>query len=108
GLVTLGSGHLRLSALGPAGCRRQPRPRPGGGGTANNDGRFMHQHGRWQDGDEGALTYLIKEAAKQQPFFLIVSLVNPHDVLFYPSSYKDNGYDNRWLLGDIGVPETID
>src|SRR5436190_7320137 len=68
-------------------------PDQAGGGTANDDGRFMHQHGRWQDGDEGALTYLIKEAAKQQPFFLIVSLVNPHDVLFYPSSYKDNGYD---------------
>jgi len=83
-------------------------PDQAGGGTANNDGRFMHQHGRWQDGDEGALKYLIEEAARQQPFFLIISLVNPHDVLFYPSSYKDNGYNNSWLLGDIGVPETID
>src|SRR5439155_13645794 len=83
-------------------------PDQAGGGTANNDGRFMRQHGRWQDGDEGALTYLIEEAARQQPFFLIISLVNPHDVLFYPSNYKDNGYDSSWLLGDIGVPETID
>jgi arylsulfatase A-like enzyme len=33
-------------------------------------------------------------------------LVNPHDVLFYPKSYVDAGYDQTWLTGDIDVPAT--
>jgi choline-sulfatase len=38
---------------------------------------------------------------------MVVSLVNPHDVLFYPSSYVDGGYDNAWLEGEIGLPATV-
>jgi choline-sulfatase len=48
-------------------------------------------------------------AARQQPFFLVVSLVNPHDVLFYPTTYRKAGYlDPAWLRGDIGLPGTVD
>lgn len=78
-----------------------------GGGDPNNDGRFM-------DGDlasppqEGVLQFLRSEQAKQQPFFLIVSLVNPHDVLSYPNLYDapGAGYTDADLQGDIGLPST--
>ncbi|GAB4152864.1 MAG: hypothetical protein Fur0021_18010 [Candidatus Promineifilaceae bacterium] len=79
-----------------------------GGGNIDNDGRFMNDDGDWQDGAEGVLAYLTSAATMQQPFFMIVSLVNPHDVLFYPSTYVAAGYDDSWLAGDIGIPVTVD
>jgi arylsulfatase A-like enzyme len=79
-----------------------------GGGTTDNDGRFMSQQGDVQSGDEGVLQYLTSVAAGQQPFFLVVSLVNPHDVLLYPRNYLKAGYDDSWLEGDIDLPETVD
>jgi len=39
---------------------------------------------------------------------MIVSLVNPRDVLMYPSKYRRAGYDDSWLQGEIGLPATID
>ena len=78
-----------------------------GGGFVDNDGRFMESTGSPEAGDEGVLQYLSSAAAKQQPFFLVISLVNPHDVLFYPSkTFEEAGYDDSWIQGDIGVPET--
>jgi arylsulfatase A-like enzyme len=38
---------------------------------------------------------------------MVISLVNPHDVLFYPKTYKDAGYDDSWLKGDIDLPATV-
>ncbi len=53
------------------------------------------------------LQYLDNHAAAEQPFFMVISLVNPHDVLFYPSkTFNEAGYDRSWLAGDIEVPET--
>jgi choline-sulfatase len=53
------------------------------------------------------LDYLRSPARRQQPFFLVVSLVNPHDVLAYPRTWRAGGYrSNRWLKGDIGLPDT--
>ena len=77
-----------------------------GGGYADNDGRFMNDDGQWQAGEEGALTYLTSEAAAQQPFFMIISLVNPHDVLLYPNTYIDAGYNDSDLAGTIHIPAT--
>ena len=79
-----------------------------GGGSTNNDGRFMNSEGSVDSGDEGVLQYLNSAAPQQQPFFLIISLVNPHDVLEYPKSYVDDGYDDSWLEGEIGLPATVD
>jgi arylsulfatase A-like enzyme len=79
-----------------------------GGGTTNNDGRFMDQQGSPADGTEGVVDFLTDRAASTQPFCLIVSLVNPHDVLFYPNTYVAGGYDDSWLEGDIGLPPTVD
>jgi arylsulfatase A-like enzyme len=78
-----------------------------GGGSAQNDARYMGaQTTNFQDGNEGILQYINSEAAKQAPFFLICSLVNPHDVLAYPKNYEKAGYSDIWLEGDIGVPAT--
>ena len=74
----------------------------------DNDGRFMNDDGDAEAGDEGVLAYLRSVAAQQQPFFLVVSLVNPHDVLFYPKTYIDGGYDDTWLEGEIELPATVD
>jgi choline-sulfatase len=79
-----------------------------GGGSVDNDGRFMNSVGTPAAGTEGALQYLSSVAAQQQPFFIFVSLVNPHDVLFYPKTYASAGYDSAWLQGEIGPPATAD
>ncbi len=86
--------HLGTSDVGRYGFERwNPKdaganqdPSEGGGGTypgANNDERYMTDDGDVRTGEEGALAYLRSAAAKQQPFFLVISLVNPHDVLFF-------------------------
>ena len=77
-----------------------------GGGIYDNDGRFMNSQGTPEDGNEGAVQYLSSTAAQSQPFFMVVSLVNPHDVLFYPKTYTSGGYDQAWLQGEIEVPRT--
>jgi arylsulfatase A-like enzyme len=78
-----------------------------GGGYYDNDGRFINSQGTPAAGTEGALQYLSSVAAQDQPFFMVVSLVNPHDVLFYPKNFTANGYDGSWLLGDVGLPATV-
>jgi arylsulfatase A-like enzyme len=79
-----------------------------GGGSYDNDGRFMNSQGTASAGTEGAVQYLDTAAAQSQPFFMVVSLVNPHDVLFYPKHYASDGYDNTWLQGEIEPPATAD
>lgn len=78
-----------------------------GGGQANHDARYMHDDGDWRAGREGAIDFLKSVAASQQPFCLIVSLVNPHDVLFYPTALEAAGYDDSWLAGEIDLPPTL-
>jgi len=78
-----------------------------GGGSYDNDGRFMNSQGTADAGTEGAVQYLSSTAAQSQPFFMVVSLVNPHDVLFYPKTYTSGGYDSSWLSGEIEPPATV-
>lgn len=74
-----------------------------GGGYANHDANYIQQ----------ALDFLEqykkdKAAGKPvKPFYLVVSLVNPHDVLSFPDTYKLGGYDETWLEGSIGLPATV-
>jgi choline-sulfatase len=78
-----------------------------GGGFVDNDGRFMESVGDPAAGAEGALQYLSSAAAKEQPFFMVISVVNPHDVLFYPNkAFEEAGYDDSWLQGSIRAPAT--
>jgi arylsulfatase A-like enzyme len=79
-----------------------------GGGFADNDGRYVNAQGDAASGGEGVIEYLESTAAQQQPFCLVASLVNPHDVLFYPSNMVDGGYDDSWLQGYIERPPTAD
>ena len=80
-----------------------------GGGAVDNDRRFMSDDGDVAAGMEGVLPYLRSQAAKEQPFFLTVSLVNPHDVLAYPAGFEAFGYEDSWLAGTgIELPATID
>ncbi|MFM8827677.1 MAG: sulfatase-like hydrolase/transferase, partial [Actinomycetota bacterium] len=79
-----------------------------GGGLANNDGRYMTSVGNYQDSSEGVLQFITQVAATMQPFFLVISIVNPHDVLAYPSKHGQAGYSPNWLEGDIGLPATVD
>lgn len=76
-----------------------------GGGNVGNDDRFMYMDGPTEAGLEGVLAYLKKA---RQPFALVVSLVNPHDVLMYPNSFTAAGYEDAWLHGDIELPVSVD
>jgi choline-sulfatase len=80
------------------------------GGVVDNDGRYMDSAGPAAEGEEGVLQYLQTRGQNgERPFFLIVSLVNPHDVLLYPKAYEDGGgYDDSWLQGEIELPDTWD
>jgi choline-sulfatase len=78
-----------------------------GGGLYDNDGRFMNSHGTPDAGTEGAVQYLKSTAPQSQPFLMVVSLVNPHDVLVYPKTYTSAGYDASWLDGEIEPPATV-
>ncbi len=71
-----------------------------GGGTADHDARFT----------DDAIAYLEhkRDNPGGKPFCLVVSLVNPHDVLGYPGNYLDGGYTEADLLGDIELPPTVD
>jgi choline-sulfatase len=44
-----------------------------------------------------------------EPFCLVVSLVNPHDVLGYASSYRQGGYEvSEFRQMGVGLPPTVD
>ncbi|MEB3264550.1 MAG: sulfatase-like hydrolase/transferase [Synechococcus sp.] len=71
-----------------------------GGGNANHDGDYTQQ----------AVDWLTNRAASgsDKPFCLVVSLINPHDVLSYPNTYIEGGYSEDWLQGDIeDLPPTV-
>lgn len=74
-----------------------------GGGYAGHDEHYIEQ----------ALSFVRhwkaeKAAGKHpRPFALVVSLVNPHDVLSYPDTYQAGGYvDSAWTDGKIQLPPT--
>lgn len=75
-----------------------------GGGFADNDGRYI----------DDAIAFLQGRVGKPspRPFCLIVSLVNPHDVLAYPKPDKflGGGYTPDWLTPTdppIALPPTV-
>src|SRR4029077_21098112 len=71
-----------------------------GGGKAGDgegwDEVYTRQVERW-----------LAQADLPEPFCLVVSLVNPHDVLGYPAQYERGGYalEEFRPLG-VGLPET--
>ena len=116
------TGSDPVGMLEPYGWNRWDAPDAGanqaiaqmGGGIANHDGRIMASRGPVEVGDEGVLEFIrnwpaIKAANPNGPqkFCLVISLVNPHDVLAYPRRYAAGGYSTKWLQGDMGLPDTV-
>lgn len=76
-----------------------------GGGYANHDDNYIRQ------AIEFVQQWKAEEAAgkRPRPFALVVSLVNPHDVLSYPDTYLQGGYaDPAWLDGDVDLPASVE
>jgi arylsulfatase A-like enzyme len=67
-----------------------------GGGTADNDGRFVSGPQPDTIPAESAIDYLRRMAgtprALRPPFCLFVSLVNPHDIAYFPNGWDKAGY----------------
>ncbi|MGO1671359.1 MAG: sulfatase-like hydrolase/transferase [Sphingobacterium sp.] len=72
-----------------------------GGGFANHDGDYVQQAIDF-------LKYVREQRAQRnrKPYCLILSLVNPHDVLCYPRGFQ-YGYNENFLKGSIALPETV-
>jgi len=84
-----------------------------GGGKANNDGRYIDgcQPGTQQTPGFGESTLtLLERMAKtpreqRKPFALFVSLVNPHDITFFPDAWQEAGYSPADIAGlDVQMP----
>lgn len=82
-----------------------------GGGTPNNDGRFVNgvtpNSGQTQGWGNSAVDF-INNQPLGSPWCLVVSLVNPHDVLLYPTLMSGTGYPAS-ALNDLGIalPENM-
>lgn len=68
-----------------------------GGGNAGRSGLG------WDEDYIRQVEAFLSAAELPEPFCLIVSLVNPHDVLGYPHSYRAGGFD-RSQFADMGIP----
>src|SRR5260370_17765752 len=69
---------------------------PWGGPDPANDGRYVegtNRRGQTPGFGESVVEFLKNRAPKLgKPFCLFISLVNPHDVYVYPTSWKEAGY----------------
>ena len=77
-----------------------------GGGTADNDGRFTSgvtpgAIGQVQGFGTSVVEFL-QGYDSEKPFCLIVSLVNPHDIEYFPSSWDKAGYRLK-DFEDLGI-----
>jgi choline-sulfatase len=70
-----------------------------GGGTADNDGRYVHGP-LFGEGQESAVEFLQRWQGKDDPFFMVVSLSNPHDVAQFPNNFKEAGYSMANIQGE--------
>lgn len=66
-----------------------------GGGNGKNDNRVVHGEGFLApESQESAIDFIRNNEDCDQPYCLVVSLVNPHDISTYPGGDpKDYGYD---------------
>ena len=64
-------------------------------GPNQNDPRFINEATDWL---EERL-----DSGNEKPYAMVVSLVNPHDVLAYPEYMETFGYSDEWLEGDIDI-----
>ena len=72
-----------------------------GGGNAGTT------HEGWDEDYTRQMERWLAQADLPEPFCLVFSLVNPHDVLGYPSSFVEGGYSEADFRG-LGVPLPAD
>ena len=82
------------------------KPENSGGGYADNDSRFIYEATNWLDSRFSS--------GNDRPFAMVVSLVNPHDVLSYPKVWGEGdpdkyfGYEENMIKGSIDIlPPTV-
>lgn len=70
-----------------------------GGGRADHDGRYLEQ----------SLRFLQERARDggERPFCLVISLINPHDVLGFPRTWEED-YEPADLEGPVELPPSAD
>ncbi|HEX4211321.1 MAG TPA: sulfatase-like hydrolase/transferase, partial [Candidatus Binataceae bacterium] len=79
-----------------------------GGAKADNDGRYINgpnpsRSDQTPGFGESTVEFLKNRAPKLgKPFCLFISLVNPHDVYVYPSTWKEAGYEREAFDG-LGI-----
>jgi len=79
------------------------KPENFGGGFANHDETYIQQ----------GIDYLrqVKEERKagkpHRPYCLVLSLVNPHDVLAYPDGVEYGYYEEDWRGREVKLPSTV-
>ncbi len=81
----------------PTGSRRTPaatrRPRPSAAATP------ARRRPGWDEDYTRQMEAWLAQADLPEPFCLVFSLVNPHDVLGYPGSYAEGGYTRERVRG---------
>lgn len=85
----------------PPDAGEDTKPENFGGGFANHDKEYVQQGIEFLEQVRRR-----REHGDNQPYCLVLSLVNPHDVLCYPGDF-DYGYNDNFLKGDIDLPETV-
>jgi choline-sulfatase len=92
----------------PPDAGEDTRPEHFGGGNAGTSGLgwdedFVRQAEEFLGGGDS------KSPPPPEPFALVLSLVNPHDVLGYPTSWREGGFTPE-AVEDLGVqlPPTVD
>jgi len=74
------------------GAPTRASPKRGGGLLRQRRAGFINSEGTAEAGTEGRGSVPAGQPpAQSQPFFMVVSLVNPHDVLLYPKTYQSGG-----------------
>jgi choline-sulfatase len=79
-----------------------------GGADPDNDGRYVNgvrpgARGQTPGFGESVVEFLKNRAPKlDKPFCLFISLVNPHDVYVYPTSWQKAGYRHE-AFANLGI-----
>jgi len=67
-----------------------------GGGWPNQDARYIAEAKEWLSAR--------KESGDEQPFLMVLSLVNPHDVLGYPNAVQYGYHPADWERRNLKLP----
>ena len=97
------AGRYGFAGWEPPDAGEDTRPEHFGGGHAGRSGAG------WDEDFTRQAERFLADVALPEPFALVVSLVNPHDVLAYPMTWQAGGFEASAVrdLG-VGLPPTVD